>query len=375
MGFPTQVNTVPALGVPGDFCDTNPRASVDNQQGAFVAGALGVLVGRFAWADAANRAVNNFGPGAPTGFVARAQQALITEFLGEATQRVPVGLPIVLHSSGGFWVRNAGATAVTIGQTAYANNVDGSVSFAAAGTPTAGGTSTASTIAATTSTASTLALNSFTTSSISGTTLTIGAVATGGAFVGQTISGGAIVPGTTILEQLTGTANGAGTYRVSISQNIASTTITGSGAMLTVGGTVTGYYAVGQTITGSGVTAGSTILARGTGVGVGGTYFVSAAQTVGSQAINATGGLLTVGGTVTGTFATNDLVTGSGISAGTYIVSPITGTGGAGTYLVNNGQTIASQAINVNANTETKFIALSTGAVGELIKMSSHKLG
>lgn len=373
MGFPRSVNTVPGVGVAGDFASANPRVSVLNGPGAFVAGPLGVLVGRFAWADSNNLGVANAGAGAPTGFVAREQQALITAFLGEQSMQVPAGLPVTLYSEAEFWVTNAGANITAIGQKAYANNVDGSVSFAATGAPTVGGTSTASTIAATTSTASTLALNSFT-GSISGTTLTVSAVATGGVFVGQTLAGTGMNPAQTVVAQLTGTANGVGTYQVSVAQAFASGTITGSGAMLTVGGTVTGYFAVGATISGAGVLAGSTILRAGTGAGIAGTYFVSGAQTLASQAINATGGLLTIGGTVTGVFAVGDLVS-VGASAGTVITRAITGLGQAGTYLVNNGQTVASTAINVNANTETKWVALSVAAPGELVKMSSYPLG
>lgn len=376
MGFPTQVNVQPALGVAGDFCDSNPRVSVVNQAGAFVAGLLGCTVGLFAWAEPANNTrVNNYGVGAPTGFVHREEQALITQFLAQATQTVVPGLGITLFSSGGFWAKNDGSTAVTIGMKAYADNATGKVSFAATGTPTVGGTSTASTIAATTASASSLAVNSFTGSSFSGTTFTLGAAATGGAFVGQTLSGTNVLPGTTILAQLSGTLNGAGTYQVSTSQTLASLTVTGSGSILTVGGTVAGYFAVGETLGGSSVTAGSVILAQLSGTaGLAGTYAVSVAQTLASQAITATGGLMTIGGTVTGSFLPNDLVS-LGASAGTYIKRILTGSGQAGTYLVNNGQTVSSTAINVNANTETKWLALSAALPGELVKLSTHTLG
>lgn len=376
MPFPSQVNVVPALGVAGDFCDTNPRVSVVNQQGAFVAGPFGTTVGLFAWADAANRGVSNSGVGAPTGFVARALQAIITDFLGEATQRIVVGLPVVLYSAGGFFVKNDGANVVTIGMKAYADNSTGKVTFAATGSPIVGGTSTASTIAAATSTTSTIAANSFTASSFAGNVFTLGTVTTGVAFVGQTLSGTNVVPGTTIVAQLSGTANGAGTYQTNIVQNVATPgTVTGSGGLLTVAGTVTGFYAVGETLTGSGITTTSQILAQLSGTaGIAGTYAVSVPQTISSQAIGATGGLLTIGGTLTGVFAANDLLA-VGASAGTYIKRAISGTGGAGTYLVNNSQTVASTAINVNSNTETKFAALSTAAAGELVKMSSHVLG
>lgn len=59
-----------------------------------------------------------------------------------------------------------------------------------------------------------------------------------------------------------------------------------SGTTLTVGGTVTGTFQVGQTLSGTGVTANTTITALGTGTGGAGTYTVSTSQTVSSTAIN-----------------------------------------------------------------------------------------
>ena len=55
--------------------------------------------------------------------------------------------------------------------------------------------------------------------------------------------------------------------------------------------------------------------------------------------------VLTVGGTVTGTFSVGMILTGTGVTAGTYITSFGTGTGGAGTYNVNVSQTVASTTI------------------------------
>ena len=61
--------------------------------------------------------------------------------------------------------------------------------------------------------------------SITGTTLSLSSVATGAAYVGATITGTGVTAGTRITEFLTGTG-GAGTYTVSASQTVASTTIT-----------------------------------------------------------------------------------------------------------------------------------------------------
>jgi len=61
--------------------------------------------------------------------------------------------------------------------------------------------------------------------SITGTTLALSSVASGAAYVGATITGTGVTAGTRITEFLTGTG-GAGTYTVSASQTVASTTIT-----------------------------------------------------------------------------------------------------------------------------------------------------
>ena len=65
------------------------------------------------------------------------------------------------------------------------------------------------------------------TGSISGTTLTVSAVASGTITVGQTISGPGVTPGTTITGLVWGGQGGTGSYTVGISQTVASTTIIG----------------------------------------------------------------------------------------------------------------------------------------------------
>jgi hypothetical protein len=67
------------------------------------------------------------------------------------------------------------------------------------------------------------------TGSISSTTLTVTAVSSGALFVGQILSGSGITTGTTITAFGTGTG-GTGTYTVSVSQAASSTTITGAAA-------------------------------------------------------------------------------------------------------------------------------------------------
>jgi len=72
-------------------------------------------------------------------------------------------------------------------------------------------------------------INSSFVGSISGTTLTVTSINSGGINLGQYLSGSGITPGTKIVGFLTGAGNNineAGTYTVSVSQTVASTTIT-----------------------------------------------------------------------------------------------------------------------------------------------------
>lgn len=135
------------------------------------------------------------------------------------------------------------------------------------------------------------------TGSISGTTLTVTSVLSGTIAVGQAIFGNGIAQNTVITALGTG-SGGVGTYTVSDSQTVASTTInstaapaivTGSisGTTLTVSAVTSGSLKLGQTIEGTGVTDGTIIKAFGTGSGGAGTYTVSASQTVSSTTIYA----------------------------------------------------------------------------------------
>jgi len=311
--FQTFTNVLQAPGIAGDFASANPReTALSSQQygnAGFVAGPNGLTIGLFAWLDAATyRIASNSGPGVPTGFVHRAQEALITTYLNAYGLTIPAGMMVGnLFTAGDFFVVNNGTTEATPGMKAYANNGTGQASFAATGNPTTGGTSTASTISAQTgsSAASTIADNVFTT----------GPAVTGTLVVGGVLSGTGVASGTTIVAQLTGTAGGVGTYEIAPrNQTVASTTISETYGLLTIGGTVVSGFAVGQTLNGANVTAGSTI----TGLG--------------------------------------------------------TGTGGAGTYYTQT-QTAASAAINTYTNTETNWYCRSFGAPGDVVKITSNAKG
>jgi hypothetical protein len=319
-GFQQQVNYNPAPGVEGDFCSTNPRAVVLAGPGGLVAGDNGLTVGRFAWttdefidADGAPAVANNFGSGPVAGFVHREQQGLIEVYLQESSMVVPAGFPVTLFSEGDFFVKNNGDTPAYPGMKAYANFADGKATFAAAGSPADGGTSTASTIAAGTA--------SFT-GGIQNNVLTVSEVASGVLYNGIELSGTDVATGTQIVEQILPLQDGEALRGV-------------------------GRYAV--SIAEQDVADGTTI--------------------------SATYGLLTIGGTVAGTYGVGQPVSGGTTAAGTVITDLGTGTGGAGNYIVNLTQTVNSAALDTASNVETAWICRSTGQPGELVKISKWPQG
>lgn len=112
---------------------------------------------------------------------------------------------------------------------------------------------------------------------------------------------------------------------------------------------VTGLVSVGDTVAGTGITAGTTILSQDTGgtPGGAGTYNLSAANTASSAAVNITSNVLNVTADTDHTISAGQTVTGSTVAAGTLITGQLGGTvGGIGTYKISGApQQIASEAM------------------------------
>jgi Tfp pilus tip-associated adhesin PilY1 len=173
-----------------------------------------------------------------------------------------------------------------------------------------------------------------------------------GIAVGQSVTGPGVASGTTVVSQLTGTTGSVGTYTLSVSQLVASEQLTLPGTTLTV--TAGGGLAVGQTINGANVALGTTITALGTGTGGIGTYTVSVSQVVASEQMN--NGVSTMTVTAGAGLAVGQTILGAGVAAGTKILSFVTGTGGPGTYTVSNSQTVASSQLTTGSSTGTAGI-------------------
>lgn len=211
--FQRTVNTNPAPAVEGDFASANPRRSMLAGEGALIAGALGVIVGRFGFARNDNGEVSNAHPGVAcrVGFVTRNQPVVITGWLAANSMTLTPGLEITLHDGGDFWGRFAAGAA--IGQKVFARYLDGTLVAAAAGATVAGASFTG-VIAVTTGV--------LTASSVTGTIA-----------AGQPISGSGVPAGTIVTGQLTGTPGGAGTYSTNITTAVPSTAMTTAGALET----------------------------------------------------------------------------------------------------------------------------------------------
>lgn len=298
MPFQTKVNVTQAPGVRGDFASMNPFSSMLAGPGALVSPVGGVIVGHFAFVNPADLSVHQaFTSGYQIGFLGRNEQALITTFLAESTMIVPVGFMVNLFSGGDFWARFMGG--ITAGGTVYADTLVG-------------------------------APNNATT-----TTATASAGFTGTASLG-TVGG---------VAQLT----------------IA--TVTG-GSILSVG----------DTVTGTGITAGTTVVAllSGTG-GVGSVYSLSQAVTTeAAEAVTSTSTLLHVTALITGGLNVFDTITGTGVTAGTTLTSvPAQGSLGLGQYGLSVAQNFASTTVTGPTSTATQFKAATSCLPGEIAKISA----
>lgn len=209
MPFQGSVNRELAPAVEGDFAGANPRRSMLAGPGALTVGTAGLTLGQFARARNDNGVVSNASPGAPyrLGFAQRDQPVLITAWLGGSSMTMPTGLECTLHDGGDFWDRFAAGAA--IGQKVFADYVTGAAIAGAAGSTIAGASVTGS---------------------IAATVLTVTATTLGPLLVGAPIAGANVTAGTRIVNQLTGTTGGIGTYTVDTSQTAASATITQAGA-------------------------------------------------------------------------------------------------------------------------------------------------
>jgi hypothetical protein len=228
--------------------------------------------------------------------------------------------------------------------------------------------------------------NAVVTGSISGQTMTVTAVTSGTIYQGMTITGAGVDPGIRVDKLGTG-SGGNGTYTLNIPQRqpVTSTTLTGtattamalvtgsiSGTTMTVTAVTSGPIYQGMTITGEGVSAGTTIINLGTGSGGTGTYIVNISQSVKSTMLTgaATTAMALFTGDISGTTMTVTAVTsgsiyqgmtisGAGVAPGTALVINLgTGSGGTGTYTVNISQSVQSTTLTGTTTAPAALLCL-----------------
>lgn len=327
MPFQTVINDQQAPAVAGDFASCNPFANVLAGPGALVAPAGGLRVGNFFWVGPAGQTSQSFVAGWQVAFLGRNEQALITEFLGEATMVVPEGFMITGFVEGDFWANfEAGAT---VGQLVWADPNDGqplsgaTAPALASGTARAGFSGTATLVNAS-------------------TTLNVTAVTNGfispGDVVADSTTGANIPAGTTIVGQLTGTAGGVGTYQMSAAATagaVGDTVVTTSEFML-VTAVAAGSFNQGDIITGTAVAAGTSIVDQATPFS--GVASLATNTTLTVTAVNPGVDVLRKGA----------VVVMAGVPAGTTIVTQTAGTpGGVGTYTLSAASTVTGAGIPV----------------------------
>jgi hypothetical protein len=313
-GYQSQVYNQPAQAVAGDRASQNPIATYPAGPGGLIADVAGVTVGAFAWAKP---------PTDPNGEYTIATQAggiggNVAGFVYNWTQ----GLNTVFLSDGSMLIPQGLPVALAIqGDFWVVNNGTtvatlGQKAYAAIGTGLASFAATGSPTTTSTATGSTIVAATFSvTGSIQNDILTVTAVASGTVVAGATISGTGITTGTQITGQISGTPGGVGVYTISPSQQ----------------------------------------------------------RSIASQTVSGTYGTFTVGTMTLGTgFSVGQVLSGSGVAAGTTVTQLLTGTGGNGsTFAVNNNTAVGSTAISATGNVETKFVAASVGQPGQLVKITS----
>lgn len=398
--FQTSIAQYVPLGVEGMRASANPVATVNAGGGGFVADLVnGLTVGRFAWADpSTNSILTNFAPTGnlaqiPDGLVANELQGMIGATLGQSflsgsSMVIPPGQMAILFARIDMWMRcNNVAAAVNPNMFAFANLFDGSMTPGLPGAFLCYPSGSAASFTA-----------SF--SSANPSVMTVTAVASGTLGIGMLVTGPNVPANTRIASLGTGTG-GTGTYNLATALptfNVQASFATNVMTVISANGTLQ----VGQMISGSGITAGTTITSFGTGTGGAGTYNLStspgtiAAETVAVGGLPSTGGLIGTPADSTGgmtcssvsaasgstTMTINTVTAGSlqvgmlvqpiaGIPAGTYVaaIGTFNGTSGTITLSAQTTALITTQACNFSPFIQTSYTIQSIANAGELVKV------
>lgn len=331
MGFQRQVNNQPGVGEPGDFYGTNPRAIAisGSPRASFVAPASGLRVGHFFWVNPDTGACSQqYVPGYQIAFLNRANNAVITEFLGQATMLVQHGLQVTPFSQGDFWAEfEEGAQP---GDAVYADSATGAPVAAALGDTPASFEATG-----TLGFVGTGIMGASFTGVVATNVLTVSAL-TGTLHEGDIINSANITAGV-LGAQLTGTPGGTGTYTLTHA-NVASEAMTADSLYLHITAVDFGVFeAPGYTIDGTGVAPGNSPQSQDSGTPGGvGVYIMANTDRFASAAdLSQLSDSLYITAVASGTLTPGAPISGGDLAAGAAIDSQLSGTpGGVGVYMV-----------------------------------------
>jgi len=159
----------------------------------------------------------------------------------------------------------------------------------------------------------------------------------------------AAIYGATKITSIISNATFTATLPTSVSAGVTASASTGtiSGTTFTPSGTLGGTFITGMVLTGTSVVSNTFIIGPGTTAG---TYFVNQGQTVTATAITGTPYVLTVSALTTGTVVPSQALSGGTVTAGTGIIAYGTGTGGNGTYYISQSYTGSPTGASVAVN-------------------------
>ena len=155
-------------------------------------------------------------------------------------------------------------------------------------------------------------------------------------FLGAYFANGATAGAAVFVDETTGApqmqATNSFTGEIGFTGTASLSSVTGNMTLATI---TSGIITVGDVLSGTGVVSGTTItgLVSGTPNTVGAVYSLSVAPTTESaEAVTTASNVLNITAVADGGLSVGDVISGSGVTTGTSIASFITGTGGIGTY-------------------------------------------
>lgn len=319
-GFQSFVNKELPPGVAGDFAGANIRANIIAGAFGYAASPAGLTVGLGGWANPATKVASNYyQPQSFKGFVGRkANNGIITNFLGVASMLVEGGDMCTLFDQGEFW--GLFAAGATVGQKVYFDPVTGALTANATGQGVTASNTGASIMA-----------NVLTTTD---------ADATGTVAVGQVVTGVGVPPGTYIASA---DGTGSGTHLWNLA-NVDGTAIPNlTSQTMNFQGVIESQYSVASPVT---VDADFT-------------------AAIAAPVLPSNFGIMTVSAVASGVIVPGQFLSATGLpgSQNVQVLEQLTvgsGVGGTGTYLTTYSGAAAINSTNSFVGTQGKLGKISS---------------